>query len=156
MSWAIEERFIFDELGKERFRRLLEAHAEMASIEVITWCYMSSHFHLLIRVPNAEESRAGLDGAEILRRLGLVMGEELLIGVPQMLERMKEQSPGHGCLEYRQKLPARRMFDVLNFSRRDAEAWLLRHACEVPLSQVAEAILLPKRPRDLRRLHLGL
>lgn len=116
MSRAIEGRFIFDELGKERFRQLLEAHAEMAGIEVFTWCCMSNHFHLLIEVPNAEESRAKLDDEEIVRRLGLIMGEDPLIGVRQMLERMKEQSPDGGYLEYREKLLAR-MFDVSVFMR---------------------------------------
>ena len=116
MSRAIEGRFIFDELGKERFRLLLEAHAEMAGIEVFTWCCMSNHFHLLIEVPNAAESRAQMDDEEILRRLGLVMGAEPLIGVRQMLERMKEQSPDLGYLEYREKLLAR-MFDVSVFMR---------------------------------------
>ena len=86
MSCAIEGRFIFDELGKERFRQLLEAHAEMAGIEVFTWWSMSNHFHLLIEVPNAEESRANLDDEEMVRRLGFIMGEEPLFGVRQMLE----------------------------------------------------------------------
>ena len=116
MSRAIEGRFIFDELGKERFRQLLEAHAEMAGIEVFTWCCMSNHFHLLIEVPNAEESRAKLDDEEIVRRLALIMGEEPLIGVRQMLARMKEQSPDVGYPEYREKLLAR-MFDVSVFMR---------------------------------------
>lgn len=35
MSRAIEGRFIFDGIGKERFRQLLERHAEMAGIEII-------------------------------------------------------------------------------------------------------------------------
>ena len=116
MSRAIEGRFIFDELGKEHFRLLLEAHAEMAGIEVFTWCCMSNHFHLLIEVPNAAESRAQMDDEEIIRRLDLVMGAEPLIGVRQMLERMKEQSPDQGYLEYREKLLAR-MFDVSVFMR---------------------------------------
>jgi aminoglycoside phosphotransferase (APT) family kinase protein len=96
MSRAIEGRFIFDDLGRERFRELLEAHAEMTGIEVFTWCCMSNHFHLLVEVPNAERSRAALDDEEILRRLGLEMKEERVKEVRQMLERMKEQSPDQG------------------------------------------------------------
>ena len=116
MSRVIEGRFIFDELGRERFRELLEAHAEMAGIEVFTWCCMSNHFHLLVEVPNAERSRAAMDDEEILRRLALVMKEERVKEVRQMLERMKEQSPEQGYLEYRERLLAR-MFDVSVFMR---------------------------------------
>ena len=116
MSRAIEGRFIFDEEGKERFRQLLEAHAELAGIEIFTWCCMSNHFHILVEVPNATESRGNLDDEEILRRLSLVMTTDRLTEVRQMLERMKEQSPDRGYPEYREKLLAR-MFDVSVFMR---------------------------------------
>lgn len=116
MSRAIEGRYIFDDVGKERFRELLEAHAEMAGIEVFTWCCMSNHFHLLVEVPNAEQNRAALDDEEILRRLGLVMRKERVREVRQMLELMKEQCPEQGYREYRERLLAR-MFDVSVFMR---------------------------------------
>ncbi len=116
MSRAIEGRFVFDELGKERFRELLEAHAEMAGIEVFTWCCMSNHFHILVQVPNAQMGRAALDDRELLRRLGLVMKKERLKEVRQVLEMMKEQSPDRGYREYRERLLAR-MFDVSVFMR---------------------------------------
>ncbi|MGK0190545.1 MAG: hypothetical protein ACI9R3_006373 [Verrucomicrobiales bacterium] len=114
MSRAIEGRFIFDELGKERFRQLLEAHAEMAGIDVFTGCCMSNHFHLLVQVPHPEQSHAKLDDDEILRRLGLVMTTERVKEVRQMIERMKEQSPTLGYVEYRETLLAR-IFDVSVF-----------------------------------------
>ena len=116
MTRAIEGRYIFDDQGKERFRRLLEAHAEMAGIEVFTWCCMSNHFHLLVEVPNAAAGRANLDDEEILRRLGLVMTADRVTEVRQMLDRMREQSPQVGYPEYRERLMAR-MFDVSVFMR---------------------------------------
>ncbi|MFT4638202.1 MAG: putative transposase, partial [Verrucomicrobiales bacterium] len=54
MSRAIEGRFIFDRVVKEKFREFLEAHCAFAGVELITWCCMSNHFHLLVQVPNAE------------------------------------------------------------------------------------------------------
>ena len=116
MSRAIEGRFIFDDVAKEKFRELLEAHAEMAGVEVFTWCCLSNHFHILLQVPNAEEGRRKLDDEEILRRLGLVMKPERVDEVREMLERMKEQSTELGYLEYRQKLLAR-MYDLSVFMR---------------------------------------
>ena len=72
MSRVIEGHFIFDRVVKEKFREFLEAHCAFARVELITWCCMSNHFHLLVQVPNAEESRSTLDYEEILRRLRLV------------------------------------------------------------------------------------
>lgn len=116
MSRAIEGNFCFDEVAKEHFRELLEAHSEMAGIEIFTWCCMSNHFHLLAEVPNAEQGRASLDDEEILRRLGLVMSKPRVREVRQRLTRLKEESPDGAYLEYREKLLAR-MYDVSVFMR---------------------------------------
>jgi hypothetical protein len=45
---------------KNVFARQLRKHAEFAGIEVMTWCMMDNHFHLLIRVPNKVELLDGL------------------------------------------------------------------------------------------------
>ena len=107
MSWVIEVRFIFDLVVKEKFREFLEAHCAFAGVELITWCCMSNHFHLLVQVPNAEESRATLDDEEILRRLSLVSGVERVKEAREMLARMKEQSPELGYPEHRERLLVR-------------------------------------------------
>ena len=91
MSRVIEGRFIFDRQVKEKFREFLVAHCEFAGVELITWCCMSNHFHLLVEVPNAAESRAGLDDEEILRRLSLVSAAERVKEARQMIERIKEE-----------------------------------------------------------------
>jgi putative transposase len=114
MSRVIEGRFIFDRVVKEKFREFLEAHCAFAGVELITWCCMSNHFHLLVQVPNAEESRATLDDEEILRRLSLVSGGERVKEAREMLARMKEQSPELGYPEYRERLLVR-MYDVSVF-----------------------------------------
>ena len=110
----IEGRFIFDRVVKEKFREFLVAHFEFAGVEVITWCCMSNHFHVLVQVPNAEESCAGLDDEEILCRLSLVSTGDRVKETRQMLAQMNEQSPDSGYPEYRERLLAR-MFDVSVF-----------------------------------------
>ena len=113
---------IFDSAGKERFRQLLERHAEMAGIEVFTWCCMGNHFHLLVEVPNAESSRATLEDEELLRRIGLVCSVERVKGVRDQLMLLKEQSPKVGYPEYREKLLGR-MFDVSIFMKELKQAY---------------------------------
>ena len=115
---AIEGRFIFDELAKEKFRRLLYAYGEMMGIELLTWCCLSNHFHLLVRLPNAEEFRAGLDDQEILRRLGLVTAPDRMLEIAQTLEELRTGPPEFQdlYLHYRQRL-LNRMADVSVFMR---------------------------------------
>ena len=66
---------------------------------------------MLLAVDYPEKSRARLDDEEILRRLSHVTGEEAMIDIRQMLERMKEQSPEQGYPDYRNRLLAR-MYDL--------------------------------------------
>ena len=35
---------IFDDLAKEKFRKLLEAHLRFSGIECVTFCLMGNHF----------------------------------------------------------------------------------------------------------------
>jgi len=51
---------LFGEHEKNVFAKQLRKHAEFAGIEVLTWCMMDNHFHLLIRVPEREELLARL------------------------------------------------------------------------------------------------
>jgi putative transposase len=99
---------------KEKFREFLLAHCAFAGVELITWCCMSNHFHLLVQVPNAETSRAALDDEEILRRLSLVSTGDRVKEARQMIERMKEEPSESGYLEYRERLVSR-MYDVSVF-----------------------------------------
>ena len=116
MSCVIEGRFIFDGVGKERFRVLLERHAEMVGIEVFTWCCLSNHFHLLVEVPNAEVAWAQLADEEILLRIRRVCSEERTKSLRDQLMLLKEQSPEVGYVDYRKKLLAR-MLDVSVFMK---------------------------------------
>ncbi len=43
-----------DGVAKEVLRKQLWQIADFSGVEVITYCLMSNHFHLLIRVPDKE------------------------------------------------------------------------------------------------------
>lgn len=48
------QAFLFSDLEKEVFRKILRKQARFAGIEVLTYCVMSNHFHLLLRVAPVE------------------------------------------------------------------------------------------------------
>jgi len=56
---------LLGDLGKEKLTGLLGRLAEFCGVEVITYCLMSNHFHLLLRVP----IRAELADAELLAKM---------------------------------------------------------------------------------------
>jgi len=50
-SRVVDKRFIFDQKERRRFLSLAKSHALFCGFELISWCLMSNHFHLLVRAP---------------------------------------------------------------------------------------------------------
>jgi len=51
VSRIVGAQRLLDDLGKEALVRLLRRLATFCGLEVITYCIMSNHFHVLVRVP---------------------------------------------------------------------------------------------------------
>ena len=67
MSRTAGGAFLFVDEAKEAFRLLLWRMATFAGVQVLTYCVMDIHFHILVRVPDKAKwlSRFhGLDGKE--------------------------------------------------------------------------------------------
>ncbi len=73
ISRTVAGAFMFDAVAKERLRRQLWQVADFSGVEVLTYCLMSNHFHLLIRVPDREE--VVLSDRELLRRYAVLYPE---------------------------------------------------------------------------------
>ena len=63
-------RYSFDDVEKRQFLRLLQKQAGFCGIEVLAYCVMSNHFHLMIKVPEA----GLISDQELLRRYRLLYG----------------------------------------------------------------------------------
>jgi len=57
ISRVVDRQFLFGEEEKEQFVALLREYARFCGIQVITYCVMSNHFHLLIEVPERPPER---------------------------------------------------------------------------------------------------
>ncbi len=60
------------ERDKIAFSSLLQRVAPYCGVEVLTYCVMSDHFHLLVRIPHKAVADAAIDGVELSRRIGLL------------------------------------------------------------------------------------
>ncbi|TVP78860.1 MAG: transposase, partial [Puniceicoccaceae bacterium] len=65
MSRVVGGEMLLEKREKEVLRKMMWQVANFCGVEVLTYCIMSNHFHVLIRVP--EKDRAVSD-AELLRR----------------------------------------------------------------------------------------
>jgi len=64
MSRVVGGQLLLGDREKEVLRKMLWQVADFSGVEILTYCIMSNHFHVLIRVP--EKTR--LSDAELLRR----------------------------------------------------------------------------------------
>lgn len=64
ISRIVGGEFLLDDVGKERFRRMMWRQARFAGVQILAYCVMNNHFHILARVP----ARSRLPDRVLLRR----------------------------------------------------------------------------------------
>ena len=72
ISRVVGGQMLLDDLGKEKLKELLDRLAEFCGVEVITYCMMSHHFQLLLRVP----VRVELSDDELLAKMVKFYGKK--------------------------------------------------------------------------------
>ena len=95
---------LMDERAKEVLRKQIRTMAEFCGVEVLTYCIMTNHFHVLVRVGE----RKSVSDPELIQRFALLYGKE-----KGRLERLKSilKKGGEEAQAERDKLLAR-MGDV--------------------------------------------
>ena len=51
ISRVVGGQMLLGSLEKERLREMLWQQAEFSGVEIVTYCLMANHLHLLVRVP---------------------------------------------------------------------------------------------------------
>lgn len=76
ISRSTGRELLFGPAERETFGRLLDKAARFCGVEVLTWCCLSNHFHLLIRVSETKSeqlrSRLRRDQAAFIQHLGII------------------------------------------------------------------------------------
>jgi len=70
-SRVVEKRFIFKERERAKFLKLAKDFAVFSGFELVSWCLMSNHFHLLVRVPVQDVE--AISDQEMIRRLERIL-----------------------------------------------------------------------------------
>lgn len=113
VSRIVDRQFRFGEAEKSVFRSMLEAFAAFHQVEILTFCLMGNHFHLLVRVP---ERPAGFDVPlnELLAVWQRAVGPAWQKGMQRQLDIWQKAGGGAAVEEWRQRMLAR-MFSLSEF-----------------------------------------
>jgi hypothetical protein len=68
MTRVVNGERLFEDGEKEVLRKMIWQVANFCGVEVLTYCVMSNHFHVLLRVPEEQD----VDDAELLRRYAVL------------------------------------------------------------------------------------
>ena len=95
---------ILDDLAKGQFVRMMWKQAAFAGMEVLSYCVMTNHFHVLVRVPEPHE----ISDEELLRRYWILYGKNVPFSAahPDVLETILEEG-GEEADALRKRLIAR-------------------------------------------------
>ena len=70
MSRVVDRQLVFGDVEKEHFASLMRQYARFCGIQILTFCLMGNHFHLLIEVPKRPEYPP--NDAELIQRIGAI------------------------------------------------------------------------------------
>ena len=110
-----DRRYLLDEEGKDLLLKLVRAYEDVCGVEVLTFCIMDNHFHLLVRVPHRPE---GFDVPleVVVARLDRALGEESAKLMHRDLEFWRTTKNEAAIEEWRQRQVAR-MFSLSEFMK---------------------------------------
>ena len=83
MSRVVDKRSIFGDEEKRCFRKIMRGLERMMGVRVVTYCLMSNHFHILLRVPDAGELQPAdeVSDAELVEMVRPLFGAEAARGL---------------------------------------------------------------------------
>lgn len=115
ISRVVAGERLWDDSVREMMRKQLWRVAEFSGVEILTYCLMSNHFHVLVRVP--DRSGIVLTDAELIRRYKLLYPQPTAYETArvEVLEQILREN-GTRAEAFRRKLLAR-MHDVSEFMK---------------------------------------
>ena len=82
VSRVVERRMAFGEEEKRHFVKLMKMYAGFSGIQVVSWCVMDNHFHMLVAVPE----QGGLTESTVLKRMAMIYTPAQLAEIRVMLD----------------------------------------------------------------------
>ena len=115
MNRIYDRKFLLDGEGKELFMKIVRAYEDVFGIEILTFCVMDNHFHLLLRVPHRPE---GFDVPleTVVARLDRALGVESAALMHKQLEFWKTTGNDAATEEWRRR-QVERMFSLSEFMK---------------------------------------
>ncbi len=115
ISRALDRKLIFDEAASEKFRNLLAQQLAFSQIQLVTFCIMGNHWHLLVTLDTAEPNQLqDAPDSALLDHLGLIYSDTEVQKITWQLESFRAGGFEEAATALRQKY-LDRMRDIPTF-----------------------------------------
>lgn len=111
MSRVVDKRQVFDENEKALFYRIMRQIEGFSGCEVLTYCLMGNHFHILLRVPKKPEY---IGQSEIIPRLAWIYPSDKVKAIASLLDQHLEDGNKDKYDEMMESF-IKRMYDLSEF-----------------------------------------
>lgn len=115
VSRIVDRQFRFGEPEKEAFARMMKGFAAFHQVEILTFCLMGNHFHLLIRVPQ-RPAEFDLPFDELMALWQRAVGEAWNKGMQRQFEIWSQAGGDEAIEQWRQRMLSR-MFSLSEFMK---------------------------------------
>ena len=89
VSRVVNREFVFGDVEREQQRMFMRMYENFSGCRVLSYCFMSNHFHLLLEVTPMPEG--GLSDRDLLKRLGAIHNDEEVSAVAEELKEVRKR-----------------------------------------------------------------
>jgi len=117
VSRVVDREFKFGPKEKDVFVRMMREYEAFCDVQVLAFCVMSNHFHVLVEVPPKQKGGAVAMTDEVfLAKIKAMYSPLHLRDVEQLLERLRRSGSDKAALELKAKYTCR-MHDLSEFMK---------------------------------------
>lgn len=117
VSRVVDGGFVLKREEKEQFVRLMRRYEAFSQVQVLTYCVMSNHYHILVEVPaGPDDGGASWSDERLLAHLGLIYDEGTQAQLRWELEHYRAQGNTEAAEAFRAKYFAR-MWDLSEYMK---------------------------------------
>jgi len=109
ISRVVNREYLLREEEKEQFVKYMRLYEDFCGVQVVTFCVMSNHFHILVEIPKRPEELPSDE--EFLKKLKRVYKGDGYGGIEQRLRMFRENGANKEAEAYRESFLCR-MWDV--------------------------------------------
>lgn len=113
VSRVVDRRFILGDQEKDFFLRILRQYEGFSGVEVLSYCLMSNHFHLLVHIPAKPDN---IPESEVLRRIKFIYRKERVSEIKEHLRSLEGDEYARAREDYLNRFRSR-MYQLSHFMR---------------------------------------